>query len=119
MNAPAAQLLNATVVLRACGGDPAMAQHMIKRFLALLPTEQAALETAYQALDWERVRAQAHRLRSGSLYVGAECLAAAAEVLEEAILAGASAETVALAWNQLRQACQTLLAQPEATLLAL
>lgn len=112
------KILNSALVLGSCGGDSGMAQIMVKRFLIILPTERAELEQAYHAGDLDTVRQRAHRLRSGSLYVGAERFSAAAEVLEEGISADAPQETIALAWANLCQEFQVLLEQPEETLLA-
>jgi amino acid transporter len=87
-------------------------------FREVVPAEQAELKQAYNAGDMDTVRKRVHRLRSGSLYVGAERFSAAAEALEEGISAGASQETVALAWANLCHEFQTLLEQPEEALLA-
>lgn len=110
--------LKSALALDSCGGDLGMARIMVKRFLAILPAEQAELEQAYDAGDLDTVRERAHRLRSGSLYVGAERFSAAAEALEEGISSNASQEAIALAWANLCQELQALLEQPEETLLA-
>lgn len=75
--------LNVDTLLHLCQGDIPLAQQTLARYRESLDQEKAALEQAYQSSDWQTLAYRAHRLRSGSRYVGAEQIAVATETLEE------------------------------------
>ena len=114
-----AEVLNTALALAACGDDAALAQKMLKRYRALLPSEQAILERAYAEQDLEMLHTRAHRLRAGSRFMGAERMASALQRLEDVILKGAPQEVITSAWMALNQEFQALLEPPEEVLLAL
>ncbi|MGB5065302.1 MAG: Hpt domain-containing protein, partial [Candidatus Competibacter sp.] len=77
-------LLDVETTLAACRGDSALARALIEQYRLELPAERAGLAGAHAVAppDWEAIRQRAHRLRSGSAYLGAERIAAAARDLE-------------------------------------
>jgi HPt (histidine-containing phosphotransfer) domain-containing protein len=109
-------ILNVGTALATCRGDPALARALVEQYRACLPEERTALARARAATppDWETVRDRAHRLRSGSAYLGAEQIAVAARELEECILARGSMDARAALWRTLDQAFQEFLKTSEA-----
>lgn len=104
-------ILNVGTALAACRGDPALARALVEQYRASLPEERAALAVARAATppDWEAIRERAHRLQSGSAYLGAEQIAVAARELEECILTRGSLDARATGWRTLDQAFQEFL----------
>ena len=109
-------ILNVGTALAACRGDPALARALVEQYRASLPEERAALAGARAATppDWEAVRERAHRLRSGSAYLGAEQIAVAARELEECILTRKAMDARATGWQTLDQAFQEFLDNSDA-----
>mgnify|MGYP001199918465 FL=1 len=109
-------ILNVGTALATCRGDPGLARALIEQYRAGLPEERAALAQARAATppDWETLRDRAHRLRSGSAYLGAEQIAVAARELEKCILARGSPDARAAVWRTLDQAFQEFLNTSEA-----
>ncbi len=107
-------ILNLGTARAACRGDPALVRTLVEQYRASLLGERAALAQAGTATppDWETVRVQAHRLRSGSAYLGAERIAVAARQLEDAILARDSATVLTQAQWTLDAALQEFLNTP-------
>lgn len=107
-------LLNVETALAACRGDSTLARALIEQYCLDLPAERAELAKA-RALDppdWEAIRERAHRLRSGSAYLGAERIAAAARDLEAGVLARRSPDALAVAWRALERAFEAFSAMP-------
>ena len=111
-------VLNATQALAAAGGDPAVAEDMVKRFLTILATARADLNPAEVLRDTERLRTCVHRLCSGGLYLGFERIGTAARTFESHLTNHASPEETALALTALNEAIQAALEPGEAAVLA-
>lgn len=107
-------MLNVETALATCRGDPALVRALVEQYRANLPEERTGLTQALAATppDWEAVRQRAHRLRSGSGYLGAERIAAAARDLEAGILACESTDALTAAWDALEGAFEEWLAVP-------
>ena len=107
-------ILNLGTARAACRGNPALIHALTEQYRASLPAERAALAQAGTATppDWETVRVQANRLQSGSAYLGAERVAAAARQLEDAILARDSATVLIQAQGTLDAALQEFFNTP-------
>lgn len=106
-------LLNVETALAACRGDSTLARALIEQYCLDLPAERAELAKA-RALDppdWEAIRERAHRC-SGSAYLGAERIAAAARDLEAGVLARRSPDALAVAWRTLERAFEAFSAVP-------
>jgi len=107
-------MLNVGTALAACRGDPALVRALVEQYRAKLPEERTVLAQAYAARppDWETVRQRAHRLQSGSGYLGIERIATAAHQLEAGILARDSTDALMAAWEVLECAFAEFLAVP-------
>jgi HPt (histidine-containing phosphotransfer) domain-containing protein len=107
-------LLNIETALAACRGNPVLVQGLVAQYRTQLPDEQNRLAHALAATppDWETLRERAHRLQSGSGYLGAERIAEAARQLEAGILAGDSTDALIVASETLACACSEFLAIP-------
>ncbi|WP_207458057.1 response regulator [Azospirillum sp. SYSU D00513] len=70
------------------GDDPAFIREMLGEYLASNGASLAELEQAFAGGDWDGVRRAAHKLSGSSRTVGAPGIAAAAERLERALIAG-------------------------------
>ena len=104
-------LLNVETALAACRGDSTLARALIEQYCLDLPAERAEAR-ALDPPDWEAIRERAHRLRSGSAYLGAERIAAAARDLEAGVLARRSPDALAVAWRTLERAFEAFSAVP-------
>ncbi|MCB1770229.1 MAG: Hpt domain-containing protein [Candidatus Competibacteraceae bacterium] len=107
-------MLNLATALAACRGDPVLVRMLVERYRAKLPEERTVLVQAAAATppDWESVRQRAHRLQSGSGYLGVERIAEAARQLEASILARDSTDALAAASQALERAFDEFLAIP-------
>ena len=107
-------LLNIETALAAYRGNPALVQALVARYRTQLPDEQNRLAHALAATppDWETLRERAHRLQSGSGYLGVERIAEAARQLEASILARDSTDALAAASQALERAFDEFLAIP-------
>lgn len=107
-------ILNPGTALATCRGDPALVWVLVEQYRAKLPEERTVLAQAAAARppDWETLRKRAHRLQSGSGYLGAERIAAAARQLEAGILAGDSMDALTAAGQALERAFDEFLAIP-------
>ena len=112
------EVLNATQALAAAGDDPAAAEDLVKRFLAILAAARADLNPAEAMRDTERFRTCVHRLCSGGLYLGFERVGTAARTLESRLINHAPPEEIAAALAELNEAIQATLEPGEAALLA-
>jgi CheY-like chemotaxis protein len=79
---PACGLIDAEVLLAACGGDAGMLRKMCQSFQARLPEHLAAIRDALRAEDAAGLREAAHRF-AGMLAVFSTAAGEAASVLEE------------------------------------
>jgi two-component system, OmpR family, aerobic respiration control sensor histidine kinase ArcB len=61
-----------------------------------LPEERAALLSAYQRKDWDKVQHHAHKLKGSSAYVGAQKLYQACKALEDHLIFGGDQDREAL-----------------------
>jgi len=107
-------LLNIETALAACRGNPALVQVLVAQYRTQLPEEQNRLAHALATTppDWETLCERAHRLQSGSGYLGAEQIAEAARQLEAGILARDSTDALATAGQALGRAFDEFLAIP-------
>lgn len=107
-------LLNIETALANCRGNPALVQVLVARYRTQLPEEQNRLAHALAATppDWETLRKRAHRLQSGSGYLGAERIAEAARQLEVGVLARDSTDALIAASEALACAFAEFLAIP-------
>lgn len=107
-------VLNIETALAACRGDPALVQVLVEQYRAKLPEERTVLARAAAAIppDWETIRQRAHRLQSGSGYLGAERIAAAAHRLETGILARELPDALAASSQALERTFDEFLAIP-------
>ena len=112
------EVLKATQALAAAGDDPAAAEDLVKRFLAILAAARADLNPAEAMRDTERFRTCVHRLCSGGLYLGFERVGTAARTLESRLTNHAPPEEIAAALAELNEAIQAALEPSEAALLA-
>jgi HPt (histidine-containing phosphotransfer) domain-containing protein len=112
------EVLNATQALAAAGDDPAAAEDLVKRFLAILAAARADLNPAEAMRDTERFRTCVHRLCSGGLYLGFERVGTAARTLQSRLINHAPPEEIAAALAELNEAIQAALEPGEAALLA-
>lgn len=112
------EVLNATQALAAAGEDPAVAEDLVRRFLAILVTARADLNPEEALRDTERFRTLVHRLCSGGLYLGFERVGTAARTLESHLTNHASPDEIAAALAELNEAIQAALEPGEAALLA-
>ena len=107
-------MLNVATALATCRGNPALVRMLVERYRAKLPEERTVLVQAAMAdpPNWESVRQRAHRLQSGSGYLGVERIAEAARQLEASILARDSTDALAAASQALERAFDEFLAIP-------
>ena len=112
------EVLKATQALAAAGDDPAAAEDLVKRFLAILAAARADLNPAEAMRDTGRFRTCVHRLCSGGLYLGFERVGTAARTLESRLINHAPPEEIAAALAELNEAIQAALEPGEAALLA-
>lgn len=112
------EVLNATQALAAAGDDPAAAEDLVKRFLAILAAARTDLNPAEALRDTERFRTCVHRLCSGGLYLGFERVGTTARTLESRLINHAPPEEIAAALAELNEAIQATLEPGEAALLA-
>lgn len=112
------KVLNATQTLAASGDDPAVAEDLVKRFLAILAAARADLNPPEVLRDTERFRTRVHHLCSGGIYLGFERVGTAARTLESRLINHAPPEEIAAALAELNEAIQAALEPGEAALLA-
>ncbi len=98
--------------------DVDTAKALLLKFKSTLPCELEILDHGINQREWDTVRARLHRLRSGSLYLGIESIGFPAKTLEELINPLVSQDQITVAWADLRKACQDVLSQTDAELLA-
>ena len=111
-------VLKAPQALAAAGNDPAAAEDLVKRFLAILAAARADMNTAEAMRDGKQFQTRVHRLCSGGLYLGFERVGTAARTLESRLINPAPPEEIAAALAELNEAIQAALEPGEAALLA-
>lgn len=69
---PKLPMLDFQKALTSCKGDQELAERLLKKFHAALPTERNAFLTAAAHGDWKELDRLLHRLQSGASYLGLE-----------------------------------------------
>ena len=105
-------------VLRQTLPDKAKARKLLLRFKPVLRRELAIIEREIVNKEWGVVRTHAHRIRSGSLYLGIEGVGKLAAQLEELIDKDTTEDEMLAVWSNLRDASQQFIRQTDAELLA-
>ncbi|MFT3953219.1 MAG: response regulator [Piscinibacter sp.] len=99
--------------LRLVGGQVAVLERVVRRFVETYASGLPALAQSQDAVRWP---ALLHSLRGAAASIGAQALADAAAALERALLAGETAEPLAVQARQVHEALQALVARLTAAL---
>jgi two-component system, sensor histidine kinase and response regulator len=76
------RLLDASAILRVCGGRPAVLEKLCEVFRQTVPEQMARVQSAFDERDWAKLRESVHKL-FGTLAAFSTVAGAAAESLED------------------------------------
>ena len=103
----AQSVIDGETIYSSLAGDPCMGE-LVEMYIEETPARIAALEQAFAGGDRDALRISAHQMRGAAGSYGFEPLTISAGVLETAIRAGESPETVQRAFDELIAACRRI-----------
>ena len=98
--------------------NAAKAGELLLRFKRDLRRELRKIEQSFAQDDLANVPFHAHRIRSGSLYLGIMSIGDAAKALESHLETHASRQDIQTSWQRLTEACRFFLDHDDRDLLA-
>jgi len=106
-------LYDREAAIRIAGGNAKIAAELLTLLLRDLPLQQTALQQAFDAGDWPKLKELSHKLHGSARYCGTPALKTTTALLDDLLASGAADTRVEPAFRRVLAEIQRLLTTPD------